>query len=100
MGSIKSRKKFDRQFKIEAVNLVLKGERRVGEVAESLGIAPTVLYRWIRKFNAEPLDAFPGKGRLSAQEEEIRQLRRELERAKEDAEILKKALVYFSKDGK
>ena len=59
-----------------------------------------MLYRWIRVFSKNRDDAFPGKGRLGPQEEEIRRLRRELERAKEDAEILKKALVFFSKDGK
>ena len=100
MGTIKSRKKFDRQFKIDAVNLVMNGDRSVKEVSESLGIADTVLYRWIRSFGKNQDEAFPGKGRLGPQEEEIRRLRRELERAKEDAEILKKALVFFSKDGK
>jgi|WetSurMetagenome_2_1015567.scaffolds.fasta_scaffold2507320_1 transposase-like protein len=40
------------------------------------------------------------KGRLSPQEEELRRLRRELDQAKEDREILKKALAFFSKHGK
>lgn len=100
MGKIKTRKKFDRPFKIDTVNLVINGDRSVKEVAESIGIAPAVLYRWIRVFSKNQDDAFPGKGRLGPQEEEICRLRRELERAKEDAEILKKALVFFSKDGK
>jgi len=100
MGTIKSRKNFDRQFKIDTVKLVVNGDRSVKEVAASVGIAPTVLYRWIRKFNKDQGDAFPGKGRLGAQEAEIQRLRRELERAKEDAEILKKALAFFSKEGK
>ena len=100
MGAIKSRKKFDRQFKIDAVNVVVNGDRSVKDVAESLGIAQSVLYRWIRTFREKEDEAFPGKGRLGPQEEEIRHLRRALERAKEDVEILKKALVFFSKGGK
>ena len=100
MGEIKSRKKFDRQFKIDAVNLVINGDRSVKEVAESLGVVHSVLYRWIRELCKYQGDAFSGKGRLGTQEEEIRRLRWELERSKEDVAILKKALVFFSKDGK
>ena|SRR5437867_11059113 len=100
MGTVKARKKFDRQFKIDTVNLAINGDRSVKEVAESLGIRPGMLYRWIRTLNKEQSEAFPGKGRLGPQEDEIRRLRRELEQAKEDREILKKALEFFSKNGK
>ena len=65
MGTVKSPNKYDRQFKIDAVNLVVNGERSVKEVAESLGMAPDVLYRWIRTLNKEQKEAFPGNGRLS-----------------------------------
>ncbi len=100
MGTVKARKKFDRQFKIDAINLAINGDRSVKEVADSLGIAPSILYRWIRTLNEGKGESFPGKGRLGPQEDEIRRLRRELEQAKEDREILKKALEFFSKNGK
>jgi transposase len=100
MTVVKKRRKYDRQFKIETVNLVVNGERSVRDVAASLGIAPAVLYRWIRQVQSDEGEAFPGKGRLGPQEEELRRLRRELEQAKEDREILKKALEFFSKNGK
>jgi len=100
VGKIKERRKFDRQFKIDAVNLVINGDRSVKDVADSLGVAATVLYRWIRIYNKDQSESFPGKGRLGSQEEEIRRLRRELEQAREDREILKKALEFFSKNGK
>ena len=96
----KKRKTFDRQFKIDAVSLVVNGGRTVAEVARDLGIDANTLYRWKREFTKEDEDAFPGKGRLSPQEEELRRLRRELAEAKEDSEILKKALAFFSKRGK
>ena len=96
----KKRKTFDRQFKIDAVSLVVNGGRAVAEVARDLGIDANTLYRWKREFTKEDEDAFPGKGRLSPQEEELRRLRRELAEAKEDSEILKKALAFFSKRGK
>jgi len=100
METEKRRKKFDRQFKIDAVSMVINGERTVAEVARDLGIKADVLYRWKREFSREKTEAFPGKGRLGPQEEELRRLRCELEQVKEDREILKKALTFFSKQGK
>lgn len=100
MDPDKKRTMYDRQFKIDAVNLVVNGGRRVCEVARDLGIDPNRLYHWKRELTKEGSDAFPGKGRLSPQEDELRRLRRELEQVKEDREILKKALAFFSKHGK
>ena len=100
METEKGRKAYDRQFKIDAVSMVINGERSVTEVARALGITTDTLYRWKRELSREKTEAFPGKGRLGPQEEELRKLRRELEQAKEDREILKKALEFFSKHGK
>lgn len=96
----KERKVYDRQFKIDTVNLVTRGGRKVREVADELGIDVNMLYHWKRQLLKEGEEAFPGKGNLTAQEEEIRRLRRELKQAEEDREILKKALGYFSRRGK
>ena len=96
----KKRRAFDRQFKVDAVSLVVNGGRTIVEAARDLGIDANTLYRWKREFTKEDKEAFPGKGRLSPQEEELRRLRRELAEAKEDSEILKKALAFFSKHGK
>jgi len=100
MESEKKRKSYEQQFKIDAVNMVVNGNRSVASVARDLGIEVNLLHRWKRELTEDGSQAFPGKGRLSPQEEELRQLRRELEQAKEDREILKKALAFFSKHGK
>ena len=100
MESEKKRKSYEQQFKIDAVNMVVNGNRSVASVARDLGIEVNLLHRWKRELTEGGSQAFPGKGRLSPQEEELRQLRRELEQAKEDREILKKALAFFSKHGK
>ncbi len=100
METEKPRKRYDRQFKINAVSMVVNGEHSVADVARELGITADALYRWKRELSREKKGAFPGKGRLGPQEEELRSLRRELEEAKEDREILKKALAFFSKHGK
>ena len=96
----RKRRTYDKQFKLDAVKLVNEGERSIREVARELGIDPNMLYHWKREMLKEGTDAFPGKGHLTAQEEEIRRLRKELAEAKEDREILKKALGYFSRRGK
>jgi transposase len=100
METEKRRKRYDRQFKIDAVSLVVNGGRTIADAARELGVNPNVLHRWKRELTHEGTEAFPGKGRLAPQEEELRRLRRELEQAKEDRDILKKALAFFSKAGK
>jgi len=100
METEKKRKTYDRQFKMDAVNLVVNGGRTVEEAARELGVSANSLHRWKQALTSKGSEAFPGKGRLSPQEEELRRLRRELEQAKEDRDILKKALAFFSKGGK
>ena len=100
METEKKRKTYDRQFKIDAVNLVVNGGRTVEEAAGELGISANSLHRWKRILTTNGTEAFPGKGKLGPQEEELRRLRRELAEAKEDRDILKKALAFFSKGGK
>jgi transposase len=48
---------------------------------------------------ADPDHAFPGKGKLKPEDEELRKLRRENEILKEERDILKKALAVFSRRG-
>ena len=94
------RRKYDKQFKDEAVRLVTEGRRQVTEVARSLGIHENLLRTWKRKHKEDPSGSFPGKGHLKPQEEELRRLQRENANLKEDREILKKALAIFSKHPK
>jgi len=94
------RRKYDKQFKEEAVRLITDGGRQVAEVARSLGIHENLLYTWKRKYQEDPSGSFPGKGHMKPQEEELRRLQRENANLKEDREILKKALAIFSKHPK
>jgi transposase len=96
--SYKPRKPYDNEFKREAVRLVIEEGRKASEVERNLGITPSLVSRWIREMKADPEYAFPGKGNLKAPEEEVRSLRRELERVKRERDILKKAITIFSKE--
>ena len=89
------RRKYDRQFKLDALRMVEESERPVTQIARELGIHPNVLYKWREQLLADPDHAFPGKGKLKPEDEALRRLRRELENVKEERDILKKALAVF-----
>jgi len=91
------RRKFDKQFILEALRLAERGERPVTAIARDLGIHPNLIYKWRQSFAADGEHAFPGKGRLKPEDEELRRLRRELEAVTEERDILKKALAVFSR---
>ena len=97
MNTVVSRRKYDRDFKIEAVRLVVEGGRSIVAVARDLGIHENLLYNWRRKYLDDAVYAFPGKGHLKPADEETRRLQKELRDVKEERDILKKALAIFSK---
>jgi len=100
MQESKGHRKFDQQFKEEAVRLVTEGGRSVTEVAHGLGIHENLLHTWKRKYKEDPAGSFPGKGHLKPEEEQLKRLQKENANLKEDREILKKALAIFSKHPK
>lgn len=94
------RKKYDKQFKLDAVRMASEGTKAIAEVARELGLDPTTLYAWKREFGDHGTNAFPGNGRLMPQDEETRRLEREVATLREENAILKKAMGYFAKNGK
>ena len=96
----KKRRQFTKEFKIEAVRLIVEAGRKVSEVARELGIAEALLARWKKKYEEGKADPFPGKGRLSLEDDELRRLRRENERLRMERDILKKAVAIFSEEPK
>ena len=96
MSTQKTRRKYTNEFKREAVQLVRDRQGRVTEVATNLGINANVLQRWIREFKNDPVNSFPGNGKLKAPDEVLIQLKKKLRDAEEERDILKKALAIFS----
>ena len=94
----RSRRKHSGEFKREAVRLTREPGRTVGEVAANLGVDRSLLQRWRSEMDAHGAEAFPGNGRPKASDEEVLQLRKELARAQQERDILKKALAYFAKE--
>ena len=92
------RKRFSKEFKINAVELLMKTDKTIAETAISLGVRPELLYRWKANYLSNQTSAFPGSGHLKDPEEErLRKLERELRTVTEERDILKKALAVFSR---
>ena len=98
MREIKKRRQYTKEFKIETVEFLLRGEKTTVEVARDLGIRTELLYRWKKEHLNDQINSFPGTGHLQDPEEErIRKLERELQSVQEERDILKKVVAIFSK---
>ena len=85
---MKKRKSYSKQFKIDAVKLVTEQGYQISEAALNLGINPGVLGRWKKQHEAEgPDSAFPGKGHMTSEKEELYRLRKENKRLRMEREI-------------
>jgi transposase len=92
------RRVFSREFKTEAVRLVVERGVAVAQAAKDLGIHENVLRKWVLNFKADPEQSFPGRGKMKPDDAEVARLRRELAKTKAERDILKKAIAYFVKD--
>jgi transposase len=92
------RRTFSREFKREAVGLVRGRGVSLAQAARDLDVHPNVLRKWVRDFEADPAEAFPGQGRMKPEQAELERLRREVSKLKAERDILKKAAAYFAKD--
>lgn len=91
------RRKFSREFKLDAVRLIIEGNRTIANVSRSLGVRDNVLARWKREFEADPMVAFRGPGQRTPHDAEVARLRQQLAEVTEERDILKKAAAYFAK---
>jgi transposase len=90
------RRRFTREFKLEALRMVSEG-RPATEVAQELGLGRGALYRWKQQLERDGHESFPGNGRLKARDEEVERLRREVTRLRAENAFLKKVSAYFAK---
>ena len=93
-----NRRQYSKEFKIDAVELMMRSNKSFTEIAASLGIRADLLRRWEKEYSANKSAPFPGSGHLKDPEDErFRKLERELRIVTEEREILKKALAVFSR---
>ena len=87
-----NRRKYDEEFKKNAVKLNFASPRRISEVAEDLGVSESMLYRWRQRYTAQG-----DKTQAATLEEEVKALRLENAELKLERDMLKKATAYFAK---
>jgi transposase len=92
------RRRFGREFKIEAVRLIRERGVSVAQASRDLDVHENVLRKWVRDLAADPAQAFPGHGQMKPEQLEIERLRREVAKLKAERDILKKAAAYFARD--
>jgi transposase len=92
------RRKFTREFKLEAVRLIKDRGVSYVQAAQDLGVHPTQLRNWVKALADDPRHAFPGQGQMKPEQQEIAQLKREVIKLKAERDILKKAAAYFAKE--
>lgn len=92
------RRKFSREYKLEAVTLVRERGVSVAQAARDLDVHENVLRKWVKDYGSDPTHAFPGHGQMKPEQLEIARLRKEVAKLKAERDILKKAAAYFAKD--
>jgi transposase len=100
--TMKNRKIYTAEFKQEALRLIEQPGANVQQIAKDLGVSDHSLYAWRKATKTQGGLAFPGHGKiaLTADQEENRRLRKELELVKQERDILKKAVTFFAKESK
>jgi transposase len=91
-----ARKTYAREFKLQAVGMMTEQGLSVSEVARQLGVSENCLRVWRAAALQQGADAFPGQGKLTAEQEELRRLRSEVARLRAERDLLKKAAAYFA----
>ncbi|WP_165953435.1 transposase [Deinococcus sp. S9] len=96
------RRSFTAEFKQEAVQLAKQLDVALSQVARDLELSESLLRRWFQANDQKGEMAFPGKGKsgLNAEQAEIQRLKRELDIARQERDILKKAVAFFAKESR
>jgi transposase len=92
------RKKNSKEFKLDAVSLVVEQGYSRADTARSLDINANMLGRWIKETDSKDGQAFRGNGKLTPEQEEVRALKAQVRRLQMERDILKKATVFFAKE--
>ena len=92
------RRKFTREFKLEAVKLIKERGVSVAQASRDLGVHGTVLRSWVKIYEADLQHSYPGHEQMKPEQLEFARLKREVTKLKAERDILKKAAAYFAKE--
>jgi transposase len=86
-----TRKKYSKEYKLDAVSLVKDQNYNQSEAARNLGINSNMLGRWIKELDTDDGLAFRGNGKLTPDQEEVKKPKAQVKRLEMEKDILKKA---------
>jgi transposase len=95
-----TRKKYSKEFKLDAVSLVIDQDYSRTEAARSLDINANMLGRWVKERQVGDGQSFRGNGKLTPEQEEFRKLKAQVKRLQMEKDVLKKATVFFAAETK
>jgi transposase len=98
MNKKRKRPNYTKEFKQDAIKLVVEQRYSCPEVGRRLGIASSNVSRWVRQFRQDQQDISEGGVPRRELETEIRRLKKENKRLEMEREILKKAAAFFAKE--
>jgi transposase len=93
-------REYSKEFKLEALELLKRGDKKSGQIERELGITPGLLLKWRDRYQIVEKAGIPSQIEvkdLDAAKAEIRRLKRELANIEEEREILKKVVNIFSR---
>jgi transposase len=93
MGKKTSKGYYTLEFKQSSAKLAAESDQPIAQTAKDLGIKETTLYGWVSKYTPKPK---PGIKAKDEAEQELKQLRKEYARLKQERDILKKAMAYLA----
>jgi transposase len=97
--SKRTNNRYSKEFRIEAVKMVVDGGISVYEASRQLTLPKSTLENWVKAFKAGKLGDIGGQQRpLTDVEQELARVKRELAQVKQERDILKKAAAYFAKE--
>ncbi len=91
----RTRPAYPEEFRREAVQMVRAG-RSAGDVAEALGCSPQSVTNWVRRYERD--QGIRSDGLTTDEREELKRLRRENVRLKQERDLLKRAAAFFAAD--
>jgi transposase len=94
----KQRKTYTKEFKLETIRLYENSDKSAAAIEHDLELPAGVIHKWRSRLARQGQKAFVGKGHQGELEAEVKRLRRELEVARQERDILKAAVVFFSKE--
>ena len=91
-------KPYENEFKLMITELVLSG-KKVSELSKAYSINERIIRRWKREYESKG-GGFSKKKELTIEQQEIKELKKQLKEAELERDILKKAVSIFSKVGR